>query len=137
MNPIGQTVTVAKPNCSGTDVATCLGETIALKVTGVLRNLPTNSHLVTDAVMPNTSIADRDSQQQKEDWLSPRYYGYLVLAPGTDPQAVIAKLAPILDRGPGAALRHLGVSVRGSQLFSMHLTPSRMFISHPPDITTT
>ena len=123
MNPIGQTVTVAKPNCSGTDVATCLGETIALKVTGVLRNLPTNSHLVADAVIPNTSIADRESQQQKEDWLSPRYYGYLVLAPGTDPQAVIAKLAPILDRGPGAALRHLGVSVRGSQLFSMHLTP--------------
>jgi putative ABC transport system permease protein len=123
VNPIGQTITVAKGNCNGSDVAKCLGETIALKVTGVLRNLPTHSHLVADVLMPNTSIADRDSQQQKEDWLAPRYYGYLVLAPGTDPEAVIAKLAPILDRGPSAALRRLGVSMRGSELFSMHLTP--------------
>jgi putative ABC transport system permease protein len=123
VNPIGQTVTAAKARCNGSDVATCQGETIALRVTGVLRNLPTNSHLVADVLMPNTSLADQESQQQKEDWLSPRYFGYLVLAPGTDPQAVIAKLAPILDRGPGADLRRLGVNMRGSELFSMHLTP--------------
>lgn len=122
-NPLGQTITVAKANCDGTDVATCQGATIALKVTGVLRNLPTTSQLVADVVMPNTSIADRESQQQKEDWLSPRYYGFLVLAPGAVPQAVIAKLAPILDRGTGAALRNLQVSARGSQLLEMHLIP--------------
>jgi putative ABC transport system permease protein len=122
-NPLGQTVTVAKANCDGTDVAACQGATIALKVTGVLRNLPTNSQLVADVLMPNTSIADRESQQRKEDWVSPRYYGFLVLAPGADPQAVTAKLAPILDRGTSAKLRSLGLSERGSQLLAMHLTP--------------
>ena len=122
-NPLGQTVTVAKANCDGTDVAACQGATIALKVTGILRNLPTNSQLVADVVMPNTSIADRDSQQWKEDWISARYYGFLVLAPGADPRAVIAKLAPILDRGTGALLRNLHLSVRGSQVLAMHLTP--------------
>ena len=122
-NPLGQTVTVAKANCDGTDVAACQGATIALKVSGVLRNLPTNSQLVADVVMPNTSIADRDSQQWKEDWISARYYGFLVLAPGADPQTVIAKLAPILDRGTGAGLRNLHLSVRGSQVLAMHLTP--------------
>ena len=122
-NPLGQTVTVAQANCDGTDGAACQGATITLKVTGVLRNLPSNSQLVADVVMPNTSIADRENQQRKEDWVSPRYYGYLTLAPSADPQAVIAKLAPILDRGPSAKLRSLGVGVRGSQLFTMHLTP--------------
>ena len=125
-NPLGQTVTVAKANCDGTDVAACQGATIALKVTGVLRNLPSNSQLVADVLMPNTSIADRESQQRKAGafllaqilrftWRRRRRW---IL------QAVIAKLqAPILDRGPSAKLRELGVSVRGSQLFAMHLTP--------------
>lgn len=120
VNPLGKTVTVPKPNCDDADVA-CRGATISLKVTGVLRNLPTNSQLVADVVMPNNSIADRESQQQKEDWFSPRYYGFLVLAPSAVPQAVIAKLAPILDRGAAAALRNLHVSARASQLFQMHL----------------
>src|SRR5580698_7205527 len=122
-NPLGQTVTVAKANCDGTDVAACQGATITLKVTGVLRNLPTNSQLVADVLMPNTSIADRESRQRKEDWVSPRYYGFLVLATGADPQAVTAKLAPILDRGTSAKLRSLGLSEPGSQLLAMHLTP--------------
>jgi putative ABC transport system permease protein len=122
-NPLGQTVTVAKANCDGTDVAACQGATITLKVTGVLRNLPTNSQLVADVVMANTSIADRENPQRKEDWVSPRYFGYLALAPSVDPQAVIAKLAPILDRGATPKLRSLGLSVRGSQILAMHLTP--------------
>lgn len=121
-NPLGQTVTVPKPNCDDAVVA-CRGATISLRVTGVLRNLPANSQLVADVVMPNNSIADRESQQQKEDWFSPRYYGFLVLAPGAVPQAAVAKLAPILDRGTGAALRNLHVSARGSELFEMHLVP--------------
>jgi hypothetical protein len=65
-----------------------------LKVTGVLRNLPTYSQLVADVLMPNTSVADRVSQEQKQNWLLPRYYTYVPLVSGADPQAVIAKLAP-------------------------------------------
>ena len=121
-NPVGQAITVPKPNCADADVA-CRGATISLRVTGVLRNLPANSQLVADAIMPNNSIADRETQQQKEDWFSPRYYGFLVLAPDAVPQAVIAKLAPILDRGAAAALRDLHVSAQASQLFEMHLIP--------------
>ena len=122
MNPLGQTVTVARPNCDESDTA-CRGGTVALKVTGVLRNLPTNSQLVADVLMPNTSVADPKSQRSKQDWLSADYYSYVILAPGAGPQAVIAKLAPILDRATGAALRSLQVNVQGSQLFQIHLTP--------------
>jgi putative ABC transport system permease protein len=121
-NPLGQTVTVAKPNCDKSD-GTCESGPIVLKVTGVLRNLPTNSQLVADVVMPNTSVADRVTQQEKQNWLLPWYHSYITLESGADPQAVIAKLAPILDRGTTAALRNLQVSIRGSQFYQMHLTP--------------
>jgi putative ABC transport system permease protein len=120
-NPLGQTVAVAKGNCPATDT-TCQGSTVALKVTGVLRNLPADSQLVADVVMPNTSIADKQTQQSKQDWLSADYYGYVSLAPGARPETVVAKLAPILDGATGAALRNLQLNVRGSQLFEVHLT---------------
>ncbi|HTQ98500.1 MAG TPA: ABC transporter permease, partial [Candidatus Acidoferrum sp.] len=121
-NPLGQIITVPKPHCDDADIA-CRSVTISLRVTGVLRNLPTNSQLVADALMPNISSADLESQQQKEDWVSPRYSGFVVLAPGAVPQAAIAKLAPILDAGAGPKLRELHVSAPGSQIFEMHLVP--------------
>ncbi|MHB8812759.1 MAG: ABC transporter permease [Steroidobacteraceae bacterium] len=121
-NPLGQTVTVARANCDKSDRA-CENAAIELKVTGVLRNLSTNSQLVADVLMPNTSVADRVSQQDKQNWLYPWYYTYVTLVAGAHPQAVIAKLAPILDKGTTAALRNLQVNIRGSQFYQMHLTP--------------
>jgi putative ABC transport system permease protein len=121
-DPIGRTITVGKPGCANTDPA-CERATIALQVTGVMRNLPSNSQLLAEVLMPNTSSADRDSQQLKHDWLSANHYAYAVLAPGARPSAVIAKLAPILDNATGAALRNLKLNVTGSQLFEVHLTP--------------
>ncbi len=121
-NPLGQTVTVAKANCDKSD-GPCESGPIVLKVTGVLRNLPTNSQLVADVLMPNTSVADRVSQQEKQNWTLPWYYTYVTLVSGADPQAVIAKLAPILDRGLSTALQNFQLSIRGSQFYQMHLTP--------------
>lgn len=121
-NPLGQTVTVARANCDKANGA-CGSGAIVLKVTGVLRNLPTNSQLVADVLMPDNSIADRVSLQQKQNWLLPLYYGYVNLAPGADPHEVIAKLAPILDRGASAALRNFHLSIRGSQFYQTYLTP--------------
>ena len=65
-NPLGQSVTVAKANCDKSDGA-CESAPIVLRVTGVLRNLPTNSQLVAEVLMPNTSVADRVSQEQKQN----------------------------------------------------------------------
>jgi putative ABC transport system permease protein len=121
-NPLGQTVTVARATCDKSDGA-CESAPIVLKVTGVLRNLPTNSQLVADVLMPNTSVADQASLQQKQDWTFPWFYTYVILVAGADPQAVIAKLAPILDRGLSTRLQYLQLSIRGSQVYQMYLTP--------------
>ena len=121
-NPLGQTVTVAGANCDKSDGA-CESSPIELKVTGVLRNLPTNSQLAADMLMPNNSVADRISWEEKQNWFLPWYYSYVTIARGTDPQAVIAKLAPILDRGTSAVLRNFQMSIRGSQFYEVRLTP--------------
>ena len=85
-------------NCEAADAA-CLGLGWSpLKVTGVMRDIPHNSQLNADVFLPNTSIADHTPTKSKYAWDWENGYGYVSLAPGSDPRAVIAKLAPILDR---------------------------------------
>ena len=122
MNPLGQTVGVNRTDCAAADEA-CRRNPIALKVTGVLRNLPATSQLVADVVMPNNSVADPYSRFAAQTWLAVDFYGYVALTPNASPQAVIAKLSPLLDRAMAASVRTLGQNVRGSRLFEVHLTP--------------
>ena len=96
----------------------CLSRWVPLKVTGILRDIPHNSHLVGDMFFPNTSIIERLSKEARTSWAANRSYGYVVLAPGARPQSVIAKMGPLLDRNVTDA-----GSVKGSQLYSIHLTP--------------
>ena len=122
MNPLGRTVGVNRTDCAPADAA-CRRNPIAMKVTGVLRNLPTTSQLVADVVMPNNSVADPYSRWAKQEWLAVDFYGYVTLTPNASPQAVIAKLSPILDGAMAATIRTLRQDIRGSRLFEVHLTP--------------
>ena len=60
------------------------------------------------------------SQRVKQSWLSNGGYGYVVLAPGARPQAVVAKMAPLLDR---FVPDDPGDTRTGSQRYAIHLTP--------------
>ena len=84
-------------NCAATD-AECLGQLLPLKVTGILRDIPENSHLDGDVFMPNTSITDRFDPGAKQSWFAAAVYSYVLLAPGARPETVLAKMAPLLDR---------------------------------------
>jgi putative ABC transport system permease protein len=93
-SPLGQTLTVS---------ANVIGEsgkiaTHALTVTGVLRDLPHNTNLVADFVVPNSSQSDVLPQSLKEDWTSQQGYGYVTLAPDADPRQVVAKTRSIIDQ---------------------------------------
>jgi putative ABC transport system permease protein len=105
-------------NCEATD-AECLGRLIPLKVTGIMMDIPHNSHLDGDVFMPNTSITDHMGPVMQRSWASNPYFGYIVLAPGAEPETVVSKLAPLLDR---AYPTELGDSRKGSQRFTFHLT---------------
>ena len=62
-DPIGKTLTDAKGRCPLADVA-CRDSTVPLTVTGVLRDLPHTTHLSGEVFIPNTSIADYNSDEQ-------------------------------------------------------------------------
>jgi putative ABC transport system permease protein len=117
---IGKTIATAA-NCEAADSA-CLGRLVPLKVTGVVRDIPFNSQLEGDVFLPNTSIVDRNSKKAKLSWHTENGYGYVQLAPGADPQAVIAKMAPILDRAVTGELTASGNPLKGSRAYTVHLT---------------
>jgi putative ABC transport system permease protein len=121
-DPIGRFITTGRGNCADTDAA-CRAQVVSLKVTGVMRDLPHNTHLRGDVFLPNTSIADGTSQEVKRDWFDQSGHGYVRLAPGTDPNAVAVAMAPLLDRNVTPALRKFGIPGSGSEHYIVHLTP--------------
>lgn len=122
VDPLGKTVTVAGSGilCGRNDAA-CLTAVHVLTVTGVLRDLPANTQLAVDIVIPNSSQADalppafRDQHWTGTDGV----YNYIALAPGADPGAVLRKFKPILDQSVGQ--NALG-GMRASDLEEYHLT---------------
>jgi len=96
----------------------CLSQWVPLKVTGILRDIPHNSHLLGDMFFPNTSIIERMPKDARTSWAANWSYGYVVLAPGARPETVIAKMGPLLDRNVTDA-----GGLKGSKLYSIHLTP--------------
>lgn len=60
-------------------------------VAGVYKDLPRNTHLEVDAVMPPSSWG--------KEWKGYQgYYGYVRLVPGTDPEEISGKFGEALDR---------------------------------------
>jgi putative ABC transport system permease protein len=123
-NPIGRTLVTGRGDCAPADTA-CGSSTVALVVTGIMRDLPRNTQLVGDVFFPNTSNADRIVQDTKQAWLSSNGWGFVTLAPGVDPARVVTAMAPLLDRAVAPELRKFGIPWNGSKVYDVHLTPFR------------
>ncbi|HSS13578.1 MAG TPA: ABC transporter permease, partial [Rhizomicrobium sp.] len=123
-DPVGKTISPLRPPCAPT-APSCDNSTVPLKVTGVMRDLPHNTQLYADMLVPNTSIVDRVSQETKHCWVcNNRTFGYVVLAPGADPNQVLAKLKPIIDRSVDLSA-FTTVKIAGSKLMEVRLVPFR------------
>jgi len=127
VDPIGKILALGQDEnsaCSASDSA-CLSAVYPLIVTGVLRDLPHNTQLVADLIVPNTSRADEMTPREKaQDWTATDGdYGYLELRPGSDPNAVLAALKQILDRSYDP--RKFGVNLSFSEFERYRLTPFR------------
>jgi putative ABC transport system permease protein len=117
-SPLGKVVTISGRSHGGLTL-----ESHSLTVSGILRDLPENTHLAADVLVPNSSKADQISQLEKENWWNNSLFGYVQLAPNTTPDQVVTKLGPILDKATNP--KELGLTVRTSQLVEFHLTPFR------------
>ncbi|HEX5461117.1 MAG TPA: ABC transporter permease [Steroidobacteraceae bacterium] len=126
VDPIGKTVRVSGvwDKCQPNDLA-CYRQSHVLTVTGVLHDLPGNTQLVADFVMPNTSQADLMSPVYKEGgWTNANgVSGYVALAPGADRSAVLRSVAALIDRSVDR--KRFGLPVQASRFEQFDLTPFR------------
>ncbi len=124
-SPVGQTLKIGGL-CEYGDqnITGCVVHEATLMVTGVMRDLPSNTQLAGGIFIPTTSAADPMSQKLKEQWYSASGWGYVELQPGADPRSVMAKLPALIDRNFDPR-KTTGLSMRGSQAMRLHLTPFR------------
>jgi len=92
-----------------------------LRVTGLLRDLPHNTQLHADVVLPNTSLADKLPRAEKEAWFNVDGEGFVKLAPNASPESVLAKLRVILDKSSDP-FKDEGLRVPASVALQVHLT---------------
>jgi putative ABC transport system permease protein len=85
-----------------------LGKTLTLngdlylKVTGVLKDLPPNSHLQFDILLSIATLGDKFGETM---WGWPEFYTYVRLAPGADPRTVEAKFPPFIENHLGSIMK--------------------------------
>jgi putative ABC transport system permease protein len=120
-SPIGKTIVTSGQKCDDA-YQNCQVQQHAFVVTGILRNLPRNTQLKADALIPNTSTASGINQEMRENWLFTSSWGYVRLAPGADPNAAVAKFKTVIDRAVDPAKR-MDIRKKGSELFTPRLTP--------------
>jgi putative ABC transport system permease protein len=110
-------------NVNDNNMATVLGKTIALgnesnfvKITGVCRDVPGNSHLQFDFLTSYITLYDAKWTKPDYDFTDSRYWHYIMLRPGTDYKALEAKFAAFSQR------HFQGSKVSGS-VEKFHLQP--------------
>ncbi|QJW91469.1 FtsX-like permease family protein [Spirosoma taeanense] len=88
-NPIGKTIQQNRKK--------------AVKVTGVFKDFPANSHLKADYVIPYLTFKNDVGPDNNPDnaWQWDGAMSYLLLRPGTDPKALEAKFPALVDKLAG------------------------------------
>jgi putative ABC transport system permease protein len=141
MDPVGKTVLINSKDCEQDQ--NCQRQ-LPLIITGVIRDLPHNTQLVADLLIPNTSAADPMSQAIKKIWVFDKGWGYVQLAPGANSDVVLKKLKTIIDQSVDPS-KLLNVAMPGSNLLTprlihfrdAHLTTDNFDSMTPPGSETT
>jgi putative ABC transport system permease protein len=113
-----------------------INDSIQYKVTGVIRNMPAQSHFHYDIFLPMLQLK---SSRATDEWLSHNYNTYVVLKEGADPARLEAKLPGMVEKYMAPLIKHvvdldmkaflksggiLGFSL--TPLTSIHLHSNRM-----------
>ena len=117
----GKTIVLSRQQCDA-NYENCVMQQQAMTVTGVLRDLPHNTQLRADVIIPNTSAASPVTQEMRENWGYTSGWGYVRLAPGADPNMVLAKFKTVIDHSLNP-MTMVNVKERGSDLMTARLVP--------------
>lgn len=116
-DPMGRALTTNRRSCPK-DAAACRGQIIELRVTGVVRDLPQNTQLSGDVFIPVASLAD-SSTSERQNWTDLAWYTYVILAPGVQPETVLAAMPSVLNQDLTPAVT--GVPWPGGKVYSLHI----------------
>ena len=81
-----------------------LNRQMPLKVTGVFKDVPENSHLKFDMLVSFPTMGDKFGY---DIWNWPEFYTYVKLAPGSDPTKIEAKFPAFIEHYLGNSMREL------------------------------
>lgn len=81
-----------------------------LKVTGLIRDVPENSHFSFKYLLSWQSFP-QENRDILEAWLSISGWSYVLLEEGADPQAVQEKFPPLVDHYTGEEARQYGIKL--------------------------
>ncbi|PSL35750.1 ABC transporter permease [Chitinophaga ginsengisoli] len=92
------------------------GGKATIKVTGLMKDVPENSHLPFDMVL-SLATAEAMGQNLTESWGNFGMLTYLLLTPGTDPAKLEKKLPAFMES-------HIGSTMKGNNMYyTLHLEP--------------
>jgi putative ABC transport system permease protein len=115
-NPMGQTLVINNDK--------------PLKITGVMKNMPANTHMKLDFMQSYNTLIKNYAPQLDNQWYSDGCTTYLLLKPGTDSKKLEAKFLPIVKK---AYAQYKGASavytLQTAQ--SIHLYSNLMFELQP------
>ncbi|MEO5783153.1 MAG: ABC transporter permease [Ginsengibacter sp.] len=91
---------IAKKYFNSTDVVGkvfVINDTSNYKITGVIKNIPTQSHFNFDFFVSMSSI----EESRRNNWLSNNFNTYILLKEGADPKVLDAQLETVVDKYVG------------------------------------
>jgi putative ABC transport system permease protein len=118
---LGKTLIMSAEYCSDESNQNCEIKQQPLIVTGVLHNLPHNTQLAADLMMPDTSNVAPITPELRTNWGWTSGWGYVRLVPGANLDAVARKISAIFDRSIDET--KFNIKRKASQVLEPHLTP--------------
>lgn len=113
-NPLDKIITINAKNFDGTSVP--------FKVTGVMENLPDNTHMNAGVLISYPTLFEFVGHRFDDSWSWNETYTYFMLHPDTDPQRLEAQFASIVHRfNPQLAEQHLDWQYHLQSVPSIHL----------------
>lgn len=108
-----------------------------LRVTGVLKALPSNTHLAFDALISYGTLRRGDLADRHAQMFGQQGYAYFMLTAPDAASSLQTKLDALVDRGPEAVEKVTGLAVTNmrfglQRLTDLHLTPSLEEEMTPP-----
>lgn len=89
-------------------------DTINLLVTGIIKDIPVNSHFTADCFISRGTLFEMNKNNEgwvfaQKDWLNCDSYSYVLLKPGSNPKTLQAKINVMLEKEMADFIKQTGI----------------------------